>query len=81
MIKCDKSRALACKEFMKFCGMMHDKGIENRNTIKDDRFVDGGVVAFITWGRGAEGFLCDGGYFLNDGLGFQQLSSEMRSEG
>ena len=25
--------------------------------------------------------MCDGGDFLNDGLGFQQLGSEMRSEG
>ena len=30
--------------FMKFCGMMHDKGIESGTTIKDDGFVDGGVV-------------------------------------
>jgi len=66
---------------MKFCGMMHDKGIESGTTIKDDGFVDGGVVGFTTWGEGAEGLLCDCGDFLNDGLGFQQLGSEMRSEG
>jgi len=34
VIKCDESRSFACKEFMKFGGMIHDKGIEGGTTIK-----------------------------------------------